>query len=263
MSYQGKAAGELYLAGGRTFAMGTASVTLTDFWAVVNNQAANAWNKQISAGFCIESRFLLKELSFETIGLTIPLKFGNIGAAVSHIGTVQFSEIKAGISFSRKFGKNFSAGVQFDYLRIQLGQEYGSRNLFSSEIGLFYKVTRDLFIGIHIKNPVPIKITEYPKEYLPTIFRLGLSYSFASTFLFILEIEKDLTNKPIVKAGTEYRFIRIACARLGIALNPTLFTFGFGLEFNHFCFDLASGYQPVLGFTPSLSISYRFGKMEK
>ncbi len=261
--YQGRAAGELNLGGGRAFAMGMASVTLTDLWSVVNNQATNAWNKKISAGFSVENRYLLKELSCEMIGLTIPLKHGSIGAVVSHKGTVKFSEIRAGISFSRKFGQHFSAGVQFDYFRMQIGGEYGSRNLCSFEIGLFYKATRNLSIGVHIENPVPVKITEYPREYLPTIIRLGLSYSFSSSFLVVLEIEKDLKNKPIIKAGTEYRFVRIACARLGIATNPTLFTFGFGLNFSRFSIDLASGYQSVLGFTPTLSLTYCFEKIKK
>jgi len=258
--YQGHAAGELSPAGGRTFAIGTASVAQTDFWSVVNNQAANAWTTRFSAGISIENQYLIKELSYKTIGITFPFKPGNFGVIVSHFGTERFSEIKAGISFSRQFGKYFSAGVQFDYLRIQIAEGYGSKNLISFEIGLFYKATRNLQMGFHVVNPVPIKITDYPREYLPTIIRLGLSYSFSSSFLAILELEKDLTNKPVFKAGAEYRFAKPVCARIGLSTNPTLFTFGFGLEFNRFNLDLASGYQPVLGYTPALSVTYTFGK---
>jgi len=258
--YQGKAAGNLLPAGGRTFAMGTASVALTDFWSVVNNQAANAWATKFSVGISIENRYLIKELSYKTIGITIPFKPVNLGVTVAHVGTASFSEIKAGISFSRKFGKYFSAGIQFDYLRIQIAEGYGSKNFISFEIGMFYKATRNLHVGFHVVNPVPIIITEYPREYLPTIIRLGLSYSFSSSFLAVLELEKDLTNKPVIKTGVEYMVAKPVCARIGISTNPTLFTFGFGLEFNRFNLDIASGYQPVLGFTPVLSLTYVFGK---
>jgi len=255
-----KASGELFPAGGRASAMGTASVTLTDFWSVFNNQAANAWTTKLSAGIGIENHYMIKELSHETIGITIPFRPGNFGVIVTHSGTSLLSEIKAGISFSRKFGKYFSAGVQFDYLRIQIAEGYGSKNLISFEIGLLYKVTRNMYLGFHITNPVPVKITEYPGEYLPTVIRLGLSYSFSSSFLAIMELEKDLTNKPVFKAGAEYIFVKPVCARIGISTNPTLITFGFGLEFNRFNLDLAGGYHPVLGFTPALSVSYAFGK---
>ncbi|MEI6454665.1 MAG: hypothetical protein WCO93_00115 [bacterium] len=258
-----KPAGEFFPAGGRSLSMGRACVGITDFWSVYNNQAANGFATNFGSGISVENRYLIKELSYKIIGVTIPLRPGNIGIIASHFGSGSFSEIKAGISFSRKFGKSFAAAVQLDYLRIQVGEGYGTKNLVSFEVGLFYKATRSLSVGLQVINPVPILLTTNPREYLPTLIRFGLSYTFSTTFLALIELEKDLVNRPVFKAGAEYRFCTPVAARIGIATNPTTFTFGFGLIFGRLELDLSSGYQPVLGFTPALSLAYYFGKTSR
>jgi len=255
--------GEVHISGGRAPAMGTSSVATIDFWSVCNNQAGNAWATSFSAGFSFENQFLIKELCYKTLGMIIPFRPVTLGIVIMHSGAGGYNEIKAGISLSRKFGKRFSAGVQFDYLRFQLSDGYGSRNLISCEAGFLYQVNKQIIIGVHFLNPIPVKLTFEPKEYLPTVIRIGLSYHFSESLEVLIEAEKDLTNKPLIKAGMEYRCAKPVYARIGICTNPTLFTFGFGLEFGGFQMDFASGYHPVLGFTPAGSITYRFIRKSK
>jgi len=253
-------AGEQQVAGSRGLAMGSATVAISDFWSVFNNPAGISWGKGIKAGFSFENRYLLKELSYKIIGLTLPLKAGTLGIVASQYGYSNYSEMKAGLSFSRKFGKYFSAAVQLDYFRIQIAESYGNKNLLSFEIGLLYKANRNISFGLHLLNPVPVKVSAHPAEHLPLTVRLGIAYTFSDAFVAILEAEKDLINKPIIKAGAEYHFAKSFSARIGISTNPTIFTFGFGLEFGRFCLDFASGYHPVLGFTPSGSLIFSFQK---
>jgi hypothetical protein len=254
----GFAAGDRTPAGGRSLAMGGSSVTLTDFWSLGNNQAGAAWIKSFTAGFGFENRFLVKELMYEQLGVALPLKVGTIGMLVNRFGNSQYNELKAGLSFARKFGKHFSVGIQLDYLRIHVADDYGSKNLVSCEIGLLYHADRHLSIGMQLLNPVPVKITEHPLELLPSIICLGLSYCFSDNFLMAIETEKDLENPIILRAGAEYHFARPAYARIGISTSPMSFTFGCGLEFGRLKFDMASGYQQALGFSPSGSIVYSF-----
>lgn len=260
ISCQGFGAGELHIAGSRGLAMGSATVALSDFWSVFNNPAGSAWEQKIKAGFSFENRFLVKELSYKVMGLSIPLKPGNIGITASQYGNSLYSEIKAGLSFSRKFGKYFAASVQLDYFRVQIAESYGNKNMISFEVGLFYKAGRSISLGLHFLNPVPIKLGTNPPEFLPMVIRLGIAYTFSPAFLAIVEAEKDINSKMIIKAGAEYHFARSFYARLGISTNPTLFSFGFGLGFGRFSFDFASGYHPVLGFTPSGSLIFSFQK---
>jgi hypothetical protein len=253
---KGFSIGEHIPAGGRSSAMGGTSVATTDFWSIYNNQAAAAWLKGVSAGLSVENRFLLKELMYQQIGVAISVKAGTFGLLMNRFGNNRYNEIKAGLSYARKFGKHFSMGVQIDYLRINVINDYGNKNLLSCEIGLMYKADQRLIIGVHILNPVPVNITVYPPERLPTIACIGLSYQFSGTLLTTMEVEKDLEHKPLFRAGIEYRFANMLYARLGVSTNPMSFTFGFGLEFSRIKLDMASEYHQALGFSPSLSIVY-------
>ena len=257
-TFRGFTIGERTPAGGRSFAMGSTSVASGDFWSLCNNQAGTACLKGVSAGFGFENHFLLKDLMREQLGFALPLEVGTFGMVMSRFGNNQYSEMKAGLSFSRKFGKQFSAGIQLDYLRMQIADDYGNKNLLSCEIGLMYHADNHLAIGIQVLNPVPVKITSYPLEQLPSTICLGLSYRFSDEFITNVEAEKDLENPLIIRAGAEYHFARPAYARIGISTSPMSFTFGFGLEFGKFKLDMASGYHQVLGFSPSGSIIYSF-----
>ena len=252
------AGGDLTLAGGRTAAMGYTCVALSDEWSGFNNQAGLSWRKKFSIGIYVENRFLIKEMSMKALGLILPLKRVSFGLSVSHFGFSLYNEVKAGLAFSMLLGKKFSAGLQLDYLRIQQGENYGTRNLFTFEFGLQFRITEKVNLGAHVYNPVPVKFSKQSKELLPTLFRLGLSWQLSDSFLGSVEFEKDLLTKPAFKAGFEYHFIKPLFIRLGFLTNPVQFTFGFGLEFGKFRFDLASSYHPVLGYSPQASLVYSF-----
>jgi len=254
----GYAAGENIPVGGRSSAMGGISVSQNDFWSISNNQAGAAWFKGVTAGLYAENRFLMKELMVQQIGIALPLKAGTFALLVSHSGNNLYNEIKAGLSYARKFGKHFAVGVQIDYLRIHIKDDYGSKNLLSCEIGLMYHADQHMNIGIHLINPVPVHITAYPAELLPTIICVGLSYQFSDAFVAAIEAEKDLEHRPLFRAGAEYRFTKPFLARIGIATNPMSFTFGFGLETGRIKIDISSEYNQALGFSPSVSIIYSF-----
>lgn len=249
--------GEFSAAGARSSAMGNSSVALSDFWSVHNNPAGTAWMKGLGAGIHGENRFLLKELTYTSLGLVYGSAAGSFGLDLNYSGTALFNEIRAGFSYARKFGKYFAAGVKLDYYRVHAGEGYGSKNLFSCELGLLFKAERHISVGVHILNPVPVTIVAQPKEMLPVVIRLGGVYAFSEEFMVTFEAEKDLDHKPVFRAGAEYHFVRLISARIGVQTNPTLFSFGIGLEFSQWRFDLASGYNMVLGFSPGASLIYQ------
>ena len=253
----GFSAGERTPAGGRSLAMGGTSVAVCDFWSISNNQAGIAWHNGIHAGLGFENRFLMKDLMYEQIGFALPSKAGTFGLIVNRFGNTQYSELKAGVCYARKFGKHFSVGVQLDYLRIHIG-DYGNKNLVSCEIGLMYQADQRMNIGVQLLNPVPVIITTHPREQLPSVICIGLSYRFSEYFLMAIEAEKDLENPLLFRAGAEYHFAKPAYARIGISTSPMSFTFGFGLEFGKIKLEMASGYRQALGFSPSGSLVYCF-----
>ena len=252
------AAGERIPVGARSLAMGGTSVSQCDLWSLSNNQAGAAWLKGGNAGICFENRFLIKELMFAQLGCAMSWKAGTFGLFGSRFGNDQYNELKAGLSYSRKFGKHFATGIQVNCLRIHITDEYGSKMLVSCEIGLQYHADKNLLIGVQLLNPVPVKITEYPSEYLLSAICAGVSYQFSDLFKTTIEAEKDLLHPLLIRAGAEYHFVKPIYVRAGISSDPLSFSFGFGLEYGKLTIDVSSGYHQALGFSPAASLIYNF-----
>src|SRR5437879_770897 len=89
-----EAGNEDYPVGGRSSAMGNASVSLADVWSAHHNQAGLGFEKNISAGVYYENRFLLKELGVKGAVIALPEKGGTFGLCVTNFGYSLYSEKK-------------------------------------------------------------------------------------------------------------------------------------------------------------------------
>lgn len=245
-------------AGARSAGIGNASVALFDFWSIQNNQAGLSQINSISAGFYFENRFLIKDLGLCFGAVVLPTKSGVFGLSLKYFGNKLYNETKAGLAYSRMFGDRFSVGIQLDYFSTSIGESYGSKNLISFEAGIITKINDDLNIAAHVFNPIQVKLNDYNNERIPTILKFGLSYKFSDRLQTMLETEKDIDKKAILKAGIEYRIIEKIYVRGGIASDPTLYTFGFGINFNKLKIDFASSMHQTLGYSPQISVVYTF-----
>jgi hypothetical protein len=191
----------------------------------------------------------------------LPLKAGTFALSGDVFGYSLYNEKKAGIAFAKKLGEKFSAGVQLDYLNTFINDDYyGSHTTFAVEAGLLAEPLKNFKIGLHAYNLSRAKLAQYANEKIPTIFRLGASYKFSGKLLWSIEEEKDIDQKAVFKSGLEYHVVDALWLRGGVASNPTLFSFGFGLKMGNLLLDIASTYHQVLGFSPAVSLTYQFGK---
>ena len=104
------------IAGARSNATGSCSVSLSDFWSIQNNPAGMADYRFFSAGLSYENRFFMKELSLYDLALMMPVKIGTIGLSYSRFGFENFNENKLGLAFARAFSPYFKMGLKIDYL---------------------------------------------------------------------------------------------------------------------------------------------------
>jgi hypothetical protein len=244
--------------GGRSAAMGTASVALDDFWSLQNNQAGLAFYNRPAAGAYFENRFLVKELSLKSGGVVLPVNYGVFGIKLSYFGHALYNESKIGLAYARKFSDYFAAGLQLNYLITSIGDDYGSKGVATFEAGLMSKVNPNLTIGAHVFNPINTKIVEFADERIPAIFRLGAAYSFDNNILLTVEAEKETNFDPALKFGIEYRIIEEVFVRGGLSTNPGRYSFGFGLNFGRIIVDFSSSVHHVLGYSPQISMIYNF-----
>lgn len=248
--------------GARSAGMGNASVSLGDVWSAQHNQAGLGFVRDISAGAYYENRFLLKELSIKGGVIALPVKGGTFGLCISNFGYSLYNENKYSLSFAKAFGDKLSAGIAMDYLTTKIGEGYGSKGVLAAEFGIQAKPLKGLTIGAHVFNPTRTKIADYNDERLPTIIRFGGDYDFSDKVKIALETEKDMAQKAIFKAGIEYKPVKELYLRAGIGTNPTLTSFGFGINLKNLKIDVSANYHQTLGFSPQLGLTYTFKKTE-
>jgi len=255
-----KAGNEDFPIGARSSALGNASVSFSDMWSAHHNQAGLGFLRDAGAGVYYENRFLLKEISVRGGVVAFPVKAGTFGLCITNFGYAAYNESKYSLSFAKAFGTKFSIGIAMDYLNTKIAEGYGNKGVFAAEIGMIARPIKDLSIGAHVFNPTRAKIADYYDERLPTILRLGADYNFSDKVTLALETQKDIAQKAEFKAGIEYKAVKEFYLRVGIATNPTLSSFGFGLNLKNFKMDVSANYHQTLGISPQIGLSYTFAK---
>lgn len=244
--------------GGRSAGMGLSSAAVSDFWSVNNNQAGMAFYDKTSAGIYFENRFQVKEFGEQAGAFTLKTKYGMFGATIGYSGNSNLNQTKAGIAYARKFGNRFAAGIQLDYIGTALGEDYGKRSSITFDAGLMVKISEQLSFGAHTFNPMHVKLSEYADERIPATVNAGFGFTFSDKLLLTAEACKNSEFPLEFRSGIEYKFSRVAFARIGLSTNPARYTFGFGLEMKKLTFDLSSSVHPQLGYSPQVSMQYSF-----
>lgn len=245
--------------GARNSGMGGISVTGTDVWSAVNNQAGMAFFSKGAAGIHIDSRYLIKELSEQSAAVTMPFRYGSLGAVVQYSGDADYNRMKTGVSYARTFGNRFAAGLQLDYLRTALGNELGSSNNVTFEAGIMLKLSDKALFATHVFNPVFAKMSD-GTDRIPAIFTSGIAYSFSDAFNASAEFVLNSELPADFAIGAEYSINQQLFVRAGARMNPFIYTFGFGYKANRFSIDLGSSVHEQLGITPQASLQYQFLK---
>lgn len=254
-----KASGDVFPLGARSAGMGRVSVAMTGFWGIQNNQAAITLMDKYAVGVYYESRFGLNELSTKSVAVIAPLNFGVLGFSFNHYGYSNYNEMKFGLTYARSFAKYFRIGLQLDYLSTNIGDNYGKKNNVTFEIGIQSDITENITIGAYAFNPIMVKLSDYNQEKLASVFRLGMAYKFDDWLIASLEAEKSSNINPVLlRLGLEYNLKSRFFFRAGIASRYEIFTFGFGMKFKYFTFDIAAAMHESLGFSPQSSIIINF-----
>lgn len=260
--------------GGRSAGLANASVCLSDFWSIQNNQAGLAAYNKIAGGFAYENNFLVKELGLKSGAFVLPVHFGSFGLSFQHFGYSSYSRSKLGLAYARKLGDSFSVGIQLDYLTTKIGEDYGSKNNLTFEIGILTNLTTDLVLGAHVFNPLNVKLEDEFNERIPAIYKLGLAYSLTDELLITIESEKNMDFKPLVRGGVEYKLAKQASVRIGYSSVPAKsgsenfsisseMTFGFGLDLQRFKLDFAASWHQTLGWSPTVSFIFNFNNVDQ
>lgn len=246
--------------GSRSSSLSHASSCLIDVWSSRNNQGNLGFLRKTEVGAFCENRFFVKELTQSGFVAVIPIKKGTFGFNYSSLGYQLYRESQASVCYGLTLNNYIGVGISLDYLNTKIADIYGHSNALTGSIGLTAKILPQIIISSHIYNPFRTHITNYNHEKVPTIFKIGAQYIFSSKVFIVGEAEKTSAQKMNIKAGIEYSPSNLLFIRVGGASYPTQASFGIGVNYNGLKIDVSSSYHSVLGLSPQIGLSYKFGK---
>jgi len=249
---------QYFTAGSRIHGMGDAGMLLEDPWSSFYNQAGLAGIEKPVAAVCHERPYLLDELSVNSFVFVIPVRPGTITSSYATNGYPLWRESRAGLSFARKFGKRWSAGLQLDYFHTHIPSEEPVSPLFTFEFGILAEPVSNFLLGFHWFNPVRADYPESGNQRIPVIYTVAAGYRIDKKIILLAEAGKDILYPLSGKIGIEYSPGKNIQLRYGYNTIRG-HSAGFGLRLKHFQIDTAFSKHPQLGYSPSLSMAYYFG----
>ncbi len=253
--------------GARAAALGNSATCHSDAFSTFSNQAGLADVEEMSVGVFGENRFLIPDLNSFAFGFALPTKSGTFGVAANYYGIETYNTLRATLGYGRTlFEEKMNIGAGFDFVNVNV-PEYGSKAIITFGVGVQFKIS-DFMIAGHVFNPIQSKTTENEKDVLSSTLKLGISYVPSQTVGIYLEGVKTFNYPASFNGGVEYNVLKKLELRVGFATLPSRIvdgrygtdvanlTVGAGIILDPIRIDIANKFHPVLGHSPSVSISY-------
>jgi hypothetical protein len=249
-------------AGARAVSLGNAYTGIRgDLWTLYFNPAGISGTGDIRAGAYVERRFMLAELSYGTAAVVIPFKENHAaGISFGSFGFDAYRETHLSAAYATTLFDRFSLGAKLNYESISIAG-YGSASTVFVDFGLLASLSESLSLGASGINLNQARIKgEFGSEEIPSLIRAGLAYQPTEKLLLTTDIQKLLNRELSFRGGIEYGIASFLKARAGFNTQPLTVSAGVGFVFRGITLDFASSYHEQLGYSPHISLEYRFGK---
>jgi hypothetical protein len=250
------ASGEPFPMGARSWGIGNATVAIADNYSVFNNPAGLGFLKENFTSASYHARYNIAGLQNLSLSSNYNTKYVNVGLGVERFGDKLYNEQKLGLALAKSTNR-VSLGLKVSYFQAAI-ENFASKNTLLTEFGVMTKLSSKVQMGFHAYNLTGAKL--FASQRIPTVLRLGVSFTPTKQILLVTEAEKDIEQPTLIKAGLEYQIVKNFYLRTGITSKLNNAHFGFGFQSKQFLFDYAASSHSVLGFSHHLTISYQLTK---
>jgi hypothetical protein len=246
---------------------GTKAIGMANaFSAVSDNCWATSYNPAGLAGisgfqcsvFIVPEQFGLQELKTSAIAAAAPLSFAAMGITAEKFGFDLYSETEFGLAFARRIDRNISAGLSFQYYRLDIAR-YGTANSFFISGGLMAHILERVDVGFSANNITAAHLGR-TGEKMPQVMNLGACWHPYHDLQISMEMEKDVRFPSSLKMGIEQLVFSVIALQAGVANNPDKYSFGIAAEYSLFEFGYAGYSHPDLGWTHQIELSFKLDK---
>lgn len=173
--------------------------------------------------------------------------------SVKYNGDSDLNHQVLGLAYARKLTTNWQIAMQADLISFRT-KAFGSKYLPSFELGSLLHLNKKLKLGLHIFNPLAQKINK--KLYLSSVFRFGAYYEISDRVSVMAEVEKDVIQPYVIKAGLHYKPIKKLTIHGGYNSYGNQLALGLSYNFNNFGVHAASAFHQRIGLSHAGEISY-------
>lgn len=243
---------------------GVRALSPADVWRPFNNPAYLGFDRSMAAALHWSRAYMLK--GADLVGGMVsfsPHQNGAFNIAGYYLGDATYNEKHAGIRYGQQLFPSVTLGAGIGWLQVQMPHEWGVRNTVVSEVGLVAGLTEQFLLGAYIYNLFRGRISSYKDERLTALMGVAVAYVPVEGVWLSAEVSKALESKPTVSAGARYDIHEKLSLAAGVrVLEPRASAFSFGMEARHgqYAVAVAAQWHSWLGWTPSVSLSYRGGQ---
>ena len=205
----------------------------------------------------VNNNFMISEISTMLAGFRMTNGNNDFSVLITRYGYQHFNETVCGLSVGRVLGKGLSLGVRLNYYRMD--HIDNEENIFAiyPDIGLTYQPVENIILSLLITNPFTITYHASDNNYyLPFSYSLGFAYGVSRTLDFFFEVEKSYNIPFCFKSAFSWKPLKRLNFNIGYLTEPRMPTAGIGIKIRHMRADFSCQYHTVLGFSPSVSLSY-------
>lgn len=249
------------LMGGRSAALGNASGAISDNWGIFNNIAGIAGLENTSVNFACSVNPSLPGGNTMAASFILPATIGAFGTSVFKFGDELYNEQIVAAGYANQFGLA-SLGIRLSYVQYR-AEGFDTQSALSLNFGGIATLTPQIRVGAYILNLNNPHIGTESEESLPAILTTGIMMQPQDNLALLVEIQKDLHHRPVIKGGVEYNIHKKIKARTGFNIQPNSVHGGLGYQSARLLIDYAMQHNPVIKTTSQLSASYLIAKNKK
>ncbi len=229
-------------------------LAISNRYSLLHNPAAAEGNVIFSG---TEVRHNISKLAHHFLGASVNTGRGVLGVTLSHTGFASFTESQMGVSYRQILGEGIYAAVTLRVFHAGDVDGYGGGVAILPDLSFFYQSNERFSAGLIIRN---VSKSPHPFGNEPLDHEMGIGGHWH--FSKYLNLNADVRHSPVYRVsagvGIEWIVREALYFRTGFRSQPQNNGFGMGYRVKNVQVDIASIYQPLLGYTPSVSLSYKW-----
>ncbi len=236
--------------------MGRISACLSDVWAISNNVGALVGTEYPSAGATYHALPSFPAFNTMAAAFALPWKTGVAGIGVFRFGDDLYNESVASLGYANRFGIA-SLGIKGNVIQCRAA-DLETRSAVTVSFGGLATLTPGLLFGAYIVNVNQPVINPITEERIITRLVAGIGIRPSPVFLASAEIEKEVQERPILRAGAEYEVFHRMVFRTGFNFYPQSGYAGIGGKFGRLSLDYAIQLSEVFGLNHQATATCHF-----